>query len=298
MIYSIIGIIVALIFLATAIFVFIFVYRRYYRQPTTKKKVPRTETTRVAPPTATTETTVVALGTPGSNNWYEGTEYQSVPERSSSNSSNEERTSAATAKHHHYQQHQEHQENYQDLRRGSSFKTVISQSSRLSSSTKSNTYQGLIGSLCDPEEGNCDDTIYDNDDDNIYAYIDDDNSDEHHNGLKPGTSFNLFKSSMENMNQDSTELDKTKFSSYITVSSDKQHHDKNNISADAQDTRVCTHNILYKKPSGVPKYMPPAVSNNNNTALEVDSNNGSFRSGHGTTTDQQAIYEEISMEIS
>ena len=228
----------AVLLLFVAIFVFIFVYRRYYR--------PKGDTIRRSPPT----TGITTIPDNEEGNIYEETEYQSVPERSGSNSSD---TS---------QQHQ--QKTYEDLK-GSSFKTHISQSSRFSS-TKSNTYQGLIGGTTDKSTNNDSD-----DDDNIYAYIDEQATADDNNHLKPGTSFNLFKRSLEDLKQDSSNLEKNNFSSYVTVT----EKTLNNNSAETIElaTATATPPHIYKTPSSVPKFNPPRNSTNENEVkgiYEVD----------------------------
>ena len=59
----------------------------------------------------------------------------------------------------------------------------------------------------------------------------------------PGTSFNLFRRSMENFDQDPSDINKDNFSSYVKV-------DCENLNS---KTNIC----IYKKPSSVPKFQPP-----------------------------------------
>ena len=225
-----------------SIFVFVFVYRRYYQ--------PKNDNTRRQPTIATT-TVSMDEGNP-----YEDTEYQSVPERSGSNSSD-------------ISQHQQ-QQNYEDLK-GSSFKTHISQSSRFSS-TKSNTYQGLIGGV---NKGGSP-----SDEDNIYAYID-----EASDGscLKPGTSFNLFKKSLEDLNQDSSKLEKNNFSSYVTVT--EKNHNTGTV-------ELAQRPNIYKSPSSVPKFMPPC---NNNKSVKSFNEVNKRTSPVFDSKSNSPLYEDISI---
>ena len=233
--YSILGVVLAVLLLMVAIFVFIFVYRRYYRPKDDNSRRTATETT--------------AIPDSEEGNIYEETEYQSVPERSGSNSSDISQ--------------QQQPQTYEDLNR-SSFKTHISQSSRFSS-TKSNTYQGLIGNG-GTEQSVTNDSDDDNeDDDNIYAYIDEQaTTTDDNNHLKPGTSFNLFKRSLEDLKQDSSNMEKNNFSSYVTVS-DKTRN--NNMTESIELATPAPH--IYKTPSSVPKFMPPGNVSNNNEAKGV-----------------------------
>ncbi|XP_066911569.1 uncharacterized protein [Clytia hemisphaerica] len=72
--------------------------------------------------------------------------------------------------------------------------------------------------------------------DNIYSSIETP-TDE----ALPGTSFNLFKRSMENIDQDPKDINKNNFSSYVKM--------------DCENPNSKTK--IYKKPSSVPKFQPP-----------------------------------------
>jgi len=102
-------------------------------------------------------------------------------------------------------------------------------------SLKSNTYQDLNNKneLVRPTEPDSPGQMY--------TYIESPN----HPLPGPGTSFNLFTKSLENLDKDSSNIEKENFSSYISLDGNTEVNQGINV---------------YKKPSNIPKFEPPIES--------------------------------------